>query len=193
MADITKGDLMSNNKYAPSSEKLRLLEEYKKYIAESLVRDYHIGGIVDLTNLWQNWVTELKYSEKLENFVVERSKIFLRIMKCSDANSKNPYFLKSLVNSMADFVSMYSCQSGLVPRNQAKDALIYRLWNENEQIQGLLCHNSVKKNKSSKQRRKANQRDKKYKQQQHAEDAAKIATEVKNLFFNAKMLPTKKR
>lgn len=174
---------MSEKKYKPSNAMNDLVTYYKKYMADALVRDFHIGGMVDYTTLHENWVAVLEYSEKLEKFAINQTMLFFQIMPGNTANLNNPCFLKSFVNRIADFLSIYTCKKGQIARNLAKDALIYNLWNKNNFIQDILWENKMNRQKSAEEKIKNKQRDKKYKRKKDAEESYRIAKAVSYLFF----------
>ena len=91
------------------------------------------------------WRHEIAYSAEAEDFLVRSTRVFIRMMDDKSSNSKNPVFLKSLVNLMADYLSSYTMRAPNRTRNAAKQILMDALWNNNSYIQNMLARQAEAK------------------------------------------------
>lgn len=125
----------------------------------------------EVRNKWRN---EIPYSEKAEDFLIHHTRIFLRLMDDNNPNSKNPVFLKSLVNLIVDYLSAYTMHAPNRTRNAAKKILNDKLWENNPYIQNMLARQA----ESKQERRHRTPRTVAKKRKQEAKKQAKYDKEV---------------
>lgn len=94
-------------------------------------------------NTHNRWRSECDYQTAAVEFLILKSRVYLRNLDQNDSKSKDPHFLKALVTLMADYLSAYTMRSG-ISRRQAKDLLIYELYTNNAYIQCMLAAQSKK-------------------------------------------------
>lgn len=94
-------------------------------------------------NTRNHWRYNCDYRTDAVEFLLLKSRVYIRNLDRNDSKSKDPHFLKALVVLMADYLSAYTMRSG-ISRRQAKDLLIYELYTNNTYIQCMLATQSQK-------------------------------------------------
>lgn len=95
------------------------------------------------------WRAECDYSIEAEQFLILKSKTYLRILDSRDSKSTDPHFLNALTNLMADYLSAYTMRAGGT-RKSAKGKLKAALYTENPYIQNLLADQAQKRKEGHK-------------------------------------------
>lgn len=119
----------------------KALKKYIVYISEEFYKQYGLGkggnNLLDIDAKKLAWITTHTWDEAKENFVINRTKLYLRLLDSSDSNSTNLQFIKALVNRIASYLSEF-CQHGPKrSKNRAKSILVDALYKNNSYIRGL--------------------------------------------------------
>ena len=119
----------------------KALDKYIAYISAEVYKQYGLGkkdnDLQDTEAKKQAWTTIHAWDEAKEKFVIERTKLHIRLLDSGDSNSTNLQFLKALVNRIASYLSEY-CQHGPKrSKNRARSMLIKALYENNSYIRGL--------------------------------------------------------
>lgn len=119
----------------------KALDKYVDWIVEEIYKEYGLGkkgtDITDIEDKKLAWRTLHAWDLDKENFAIEHTKLYLRLLDSNDSNSTNLQFLKALVNRMALYLSEY-CQKGPKrSQNRAISILKDALYTNNPYIRGL--------------------------------------------------------
>lgn len=109
--------------------------QYIAYISDKAIR-VHGESYDTYAELKNNWRFQFPYTTELEKWLVLETKVFLRLMPAKDTH--NLGYLKSLINEIADFLSAYTMRQGNITRNDARQKIIYMLWDKNLMVQSLM-------------------------------------------------------
>ena len=119
----------------------KALKKYIAYISEEVYKQYGLGKLdntlSDTDAKKTAWTTIHAWDEAKEKFVIERTKLHIRLLDSGDSNSTNLQFIKALVNRIASYLSEF-CQHGPKrSKNHARKMLIDALYRHNSYIRGL--------------------------------------------------------
>ena len=164
-----------NKNWQQQTAAQRTFSQYVKYITKILLEEYgpSYANPNEILNTWRNL---FPYSKTVEDFLIFKTKIFIRTLDGRDSNSTNPQFLQALIKEIADYLSAYTMKNPNVhTRKKAKMLLFDALYNQSAYIQNLLTQQSIA-------RRKREQRQKTYKRmsrnkQKNIDDAARKFTD----------------
>lgn len=171
--------------------------DYIKFITEAIIAE-HGPSYATPATLGNRWRTTIPYSKEVEQFLIKQSRLYLRVTNYGDpSKATDPAFLHALAKEMADYLSKYTMQADeKMLRRDAEKALVSKLYTNNPYIQGLLLHQSGKReerkhSRGNPQQFRANQR----KQEQKARNQKNqlIATEVHIIFVEANDYKQRKR
>lgn len=145
---------MSSNKKKSRSEKTnKAFGLFTRFITEQFVEKFG-KSYMTVENVGNKWRTQVDYSIEAEHFLIEKSKLFLRMLDTKDSDNLNPQFLCSVIKSMADYLSKYTMRA-LIPAN-SKDCDEKQARKEAERFlfEVLYINNSYIKNLLEKSHRK---------------------------------------
>lgn len=119
----------------------KALKKYIAYISEEVYEQYGLGDgcnkLPDIEAKKLAWITLHPWDEAKENFVIDRTKLHIRLLDSHDPNSTNLQFIKALVNRIASYLSEF-CQHGPDrSRNLAKSILVDAIYKNNSYVRGL--------------------------------------------------------
>ena len=160
---------------ATTNRRTAYFSQYAKYITKIVLEEYgpSYANPNEILNTWRNL---FPYSKTVEDFLIFKTKIFIRTLDGRDSNSTNPQFLQSLIKEIADYLSAYTMKNpNIHTRKKAKMLLFDALYNQSAYIQNLLTQQSIA-------RRKREQRQKTFKRpsrnkQKNIDDAARKFTD----------------
>lgn len=119
----------------------KVLKKYIAYISEEVYKKYGLGdgcnNLPDIDAKKLAWTTTHTWDEAKEKFLIERTKLHIRLLDSHDSNSTNLQFIKALVNRIASYLSEF-CQHGPKrSRNLAKSILVDAIYKNNSYVRGL--------------------------------------------------------
>lgn len=119
----------------------KALKKYIAYISDEVYKKYGLGkvntNLIDTEGKKQAWTTLHTWDEAKEKFVIERTKLYIRLLDSSDSNSTNLQFIKAFVNRIASYLSEF-CQHGPDrSKNRLKSFLVDALYKNNSYVRGL--------------------------------------------------------
>lgn len=117
--------------------------KFTRYITDVFLEKFGKSYMTQ-ENTHNRWRSECDYQTAAVEFLILKSRVYLRNLDQNDSKSKDPHFLKALVTLMADYLSAYTMRSG-ISRRQAKDLLMYELYTNNAYIQCMLAAQSQKR------------------------------------------------
>lgn len=180
------------NKKIESKQHLAALMLFKSnyipYISELFLNEYG-RSYQSFETVKNNWRRDNMYSAVAEEFLIFKSKMFIRFLDTRDSNSTNPQFLRRLAYLMADYLAAYTHRKpGCVNRPAAYKELKKVLYDENPYIQKMLEQQAEKKQAKAEYRKhKRTQQAKKA----HAEFVENVA--VYNSAVATTLRPRRKR
>ncbi len=164
-----------NKNWQQQTAARRTFSQYVKYITKIVLEEYG-PSYANPNEILNTWRRLFPYSKTVEDFLIFKTKIFIRLLDSRDSNSTNPQFLQILITEIADYLSAYTRQNPNVhTRKKAKMLLFDALYNQSAYIQNLLTQQSIA-------RRKREQRQKTFKRpsrnkQKNIDDAARKFTD----------------
>lgn len=128
----------------------KALKKYISWISEEFYKQYGLGkkdnNLPTIEAKKLAWTTLHAWDEVKEKFVIERTKLYIRLLDSADSNSTNLQFIKALVNRIASYLSEY-CQHGPKrSKNRAKSILVDTLYAKNSYIRGLELYQMERRN-----------------------------------------------
>lgn len=126
-----------------------------------------------------NWRRDNMYSAVAEEFLIFKSKMFLRCLDSRDSNSTNPQFLRRLAYLMADYLAAYTHRKpGCPSRPVAYKELKKKLYDENPYIQKMLQQQAEKKQARAECRKQKRTAQAKHAQAEYIDNVAVYNTAV---------------
>lgn len=130
-----------------------------------LVITKHGPSYENVTTLGKTWRTNIEYKPEIEEFLISRTRLFIRTLDTRDSNSTNPQFLRSLTNMIADYLSKYTARSSQqLTRKKAIQFLTNALYDNFNYIQTIIRMINIKKDAANQTPGRRGNRVRKYKQ-----------------------------
>ncbi len=128
-------------------KKEEIFQDYLKYIKQYIIDEYP-KSYINSDKIGNGWCKNFKYSAKIENGLIEKTKVFLRLINNTDLN-----MLNLLTGDIANFLSNYTCKKNkncdcFDIKFKAAQELKEILFNKNTYIQTL--HKFQRKRKIAK-------------------------------------------
>ena len=119
----------------------RALKKYIEWISEEFYNEFGLGkhdtNLQTIEAKKLAWQTLHPWNEDKEKFIINQTKLYIRLLDSHDSNSTNLQFIKALVNRIALYLSEY-CQNGPNrSKNRAQKILKDALYENNSYIRGL--------------------------------------------------------
>lgn len=89
------------------------------------------------TNKIDAWMDLHEWNENLEKFIIDKSKLYIRLLNTNPSNSTNLQFIKALANRMAMYLSEFCQQGPNRSKSRARKILMNALYKNNSYIRGL--------------------------------------------------------
>lgn len=136
-----------NNKRNKISAAQKTFSAYTKYITEEFLEKYG-ASYSNAESVKNTWRHKTPYYKEIEDFLIFKSKMFIRLLDTRDSNSTNPEFLKALIDLISDYLSAYTQKSSeKIKRKKAKEQLNRILYNQSAYIQTLLEKQAINRAK----------------------------------------------
>lgn len=139
---------MPNNSRLPKKKGAAVfdqLTQYARNISEHVIETYG-GSYQTYQNIGDTWRTCFNYSQKIEDYILRETKLYIRMLNLRDGMATDPNFLYSFVDLISQYLAEYTVRKN---PNQTKEAehkrLQQLLWNENKYIKALLSHQALKR------------------------------------------------
>lgn len=142
-----------NSKRNKISAAQKTFSTYVKYITEEFLEKY--GASYSTAESVKNtWRHKTPYNKEVEDFLIFKSKMFIRLLDTRDSNSTNPEFLKALIDLISDYLSAYTQNSPEnIKRKKAKEQLNRVLYDQSTYIQSLLEKQAMKHAKNNRRQK----------------------------------------
>ncbi len=143
-----------NNKRNKMSAAQKTFSTYTKYITEEFLDKYgaSYSTVESIKNTWRH---KTPYNKEVEDFLIFKSKMFIRLLDTRDSNSTNPEFLKALINLISDYLSAYTQNSPEnIKRKKAKEQLNRILYNQSAYIQNLIEKQAINRANHNRKQKK---------------------------------------
>lgn len=130
-----------NNKKQTAAQKL--FASYTIYITDIMLEEYG-PSYATRAEIRNTWRYKIPYTNEIENFLIFKTKMYIRLLDTRDSNSTNPQFLDALTQLMADYLSAYTMHNPeKLSRKKAKEILKQALYDNSAYIQSLLEHQEI--------------------------------------------------
>lgn len=142
-----------NSKRNKTSAAQKTFSAYTKYITEEFLEKYgtSYSTAESVKNTWRH---KTPYNKEVEDFLIFKSKMFIRLLDTRDSNSTNPEFLKALIDLISDYLSAYTQNSPEnIKRKKAKEQLNRVLYDQSTYIQSLLEKQAMKHAKNNRRQK----------------------------------------
>lgn len=173
---------MNKNNPNRISASQKTFSTYTKHITEEILATYGPSYSTPET-VKNSWRHKTPYKKEIEDFLIFKSKMFIRLLDPRDSNSTNPEFLKALITLIADYLSAYTHKNSEIPtRKKAKELLFRTLYNQSAYIQNLLAIQAEKRTRRD------------YKQAKYVRENKRKQNNTKNIqqdFNNKKQIKIK--
>ncbi|MDR0741541.1 MAG: hypothetical protein LBF28_02095 [Rickettsiales bacterium] len=132
-----------NNRPKQSAALQIFNKQYLPYVSSIVVEEF--GRSYDIVdNIKNTWRAKFDISQEIADFLILKTKTFIRLMNSADSNSTNPQFLKSLIASISDYLSAYFMRFDNVGKRKNVSAALERF----HQINGTITARSSKANRN---------------------------------------------
>ena len=163
----------------------QLFAKYVEEIREKIIAE-HGPSYMTVAEVGNKWRDQIAYKKEAEQFLIEQTKLFIRMLDKKVPAYTNPKFLEAFVNEAVDYLSRYTMRGSGLVRNQEKHALKRELWNTNAYIQGMIA---FQKEKNAQPRTQKAIRERKHNQRkEEAKQAHLLTIQVKLEFNDARKL-----
>ena len=107
--------------------------QYIDYIAESIITKYG-KSYQRAEDIKDNWRKTVEYSPECEEFLITKSKHFLRLFPITSRDYKSPVFLRSIIGLISEYLSVYSARKGVTNRNICTAEIRNKLYSDNPHV-----------------------------------------------------------
>lgn len=131
----------------------RVFSNYTVYISNMVIEQYgpSYSSQLEMRNTWR---CKIPYTDEIEDFLIFKTKMFIRFLDSRNSNSTNPQFLDALTRRMADYLSAYTVRSlKRETRKKAREQLRITLYDESTYIQNLLLRQAINRDARDASRR----------------------------------------
>ena len=180
-----------NNEKRVSAAEVQF-HDYIRDIQEAVISTYG-PSYAEVDKIRNKWREIIRWSKEIEDFLILKSKIYIKTLDYRAAKSTDLAFLKSLTKLMADYLSGYGMNKPGTSRRQSKEQIFARLWTENSYIIGLQL-SQAKKRYDRKYNNNYNKTNKnKQKTPEQARQQYQTSIQIKMLFMDECKFKSKKR
>lgn len=135
-------------KYLTASKRLFL--NYKQNLILDLIQQPFSPSYSTIESLGNKWFRIIPFSKKIEDWLIFKTKIYIRSLDSRNSNYTNPVFLKAFIKEVADYLSLYSQNNpDMVNRKKANEYLNRALYDQSAYIQMLLSRQALKRSVKS--------------------------------------------
>lgn len=135
-----------NKNWQQQTAAQRTFSQYVKYITKIVLEEYG-PSYANPNEILNTWRKLFPYSKTVEDFLIFKTKIFIRTLDGRDSNSTNPQFLQALIREISDYLSAYTMKNpNIHTRKKAKTLLFDALYNQSAYIQNLLNRQMIARN-----------------------------------------------
>ena len=116
-------------------------DRFIAWIADQVYSEYGLGktdnATVAKSDQKLEWLTAHEWTADKEKFVINRSKLFIRLLDSADSNSTNVQFLQALVNRMTAHLLTFCQRAPNRSRGCTRQMLKEALFENNSYVRGL--------------------------------------------------------
>jgi hypothetical protein len=107
--------------------------QYIDYIAESIITKYG-KSYQRVADIKDNWRKTLEYSAECEDFLIAKSKHFLRLFPTTNHDYQSPVFFRNIIGLISDYLSVYFARKGVTNRNICTAEIRNKLYSDNPHV-----------------------------------------------------------
>ena len=124
----------------------KLFNNYKRYICFELIETPYTPNYCTFANIENGWQKILRYKKEIEDFLIFKTKIFVRLLDPRNSNSTNPEFLKAFIKLVSKYLSLYTQKNPDIPNIKKAEELLNRaLYYQSVYIQNLIIRQEYSK------------------------------------------------
>lgn len=127
----------------------KALSHYIEFINKEVIEQFGKSYMTP-ENIGNKWRNTFEYSIKTEQFLYDKTKLFINMLDSRDPKSSNPQFLKPLINEISDYLSRYIMRGRTQNRNSTTKEIKQVLWDNNHHIQYLLSKQQQQRDAANK-------------------------------------------
>lgn len=117
---------------------------YVNFIVDEIIKEYG-KSYQRAEDIKDNWRQTLEYSQEREEFLINKSKLFLRLFPTSSRDFQSPVFLKGIIGLISEYLSIYSARKGVKNRNICTAEIRDKLYSDNPHV-NIEINRYVKRN-----------------------------------------------
>ena len=106
---------------------------YVDYIVDEIIKKYG-KSYQRAEDIKDNWRKTLEYFPECEEFLITKSKHFLRLFPITSRDYKSPVFLRSIIGLICEYLSVYSARKGVTNRNICTAEIRNKLYTDNPHV-----------------------------------------------------------
>lgn len=117
---------------------------YVNFIVDEIIKEYG-KSYQRAEDIKDNWRQTLEYSPAREDFLINKSKLFLHLFPTSSRDFQSPVFLKGIIGLISEYLSIYSARKGVKNRNICTAEIRDKLYSDNPHV-NIEINRYVKRN-----------------------------------------------
>lgn len=117
---------------------------YVNFIVDEIIKEYG-KSYQRAEDIKDNWRNILEYSPECEEFLIKKSKFFLRLFPTQNRDFQSPVFLKGIIGLISEYLSIYSARKGVKNRNICTAEIRDKLYSDNPHV-NIEINRYVKRN-----------------------------------------------
>ena len=106
---------------------------YVNYIVDEIINKYG-KSYQRAEDIKDNWRKTLEYTPECEQFLIAKSKHFLRLFPTTSRDFSSPVFFSNLVGLISEYLSLYSARKGVKNRNICTAEIRNKIYLDNPHV-----------------------------------------------------------
>ncbi len=106
---------------------------YVNYIVDKIIEGYG-KSYQRAEDIKANWRKTLEYSAECEDFLIAKSKHFLRLFPTTNHDYQSPVFFRNIIGLISDYLSVYFARKGIKNRNICTADIRNKLYSDNPHV-----------------------------------------------------------
>ena len=119
----------------------KVLKQYATWISEEVYKQYGLGkkdnNLPDIAAKKNAWISLHAWSQDKEEYIIDRTKLFLRLLDSTNSNSTNLQFLNALINRIISYLNYWFKKESGRTNAEVRELLRNALYNNNSYVRGL--------------------------------------------------------
>ena len=106
---------------------------YVNYIVDKIIEGYG-KSYQRAEDIKAKWRKTLEYSAECEDFLIAKSKHFLRLFPTTNHDYQSPVFFRNIIGLISDYLSVYFARKGIKNRNICTADIRNKLYSDNPHV-----------------------------------------------------------